>query len=50
MGPKVAAAVRFIRSGGQIAAITCAQLLAATLAGDPAAGTRIRPEPMAAAR
>jgi carbamate kinase len=45
MGPKVAAAARFIRSGGRVATITSAPLLAATLAGAPDAGTRILPEP-----
>lgn len=43
MGPKVAAALRFLRAGGEVAAITCAPLLAATLARKPGAGTRIVP-------
>ena len=41
MGPKVAAAVQFVREGGQRAVITSAERLADVVAGDPAAGTRI---------
>ncbi len=41
MGPKVGAAIRFIRAGGATAVITTPPLLAATLAGRPGAGTRI---------
>ena len=44
MGPKVAAAIRFVRAGGEVAAITSARLLAATLAGQPCTGTRIVPQ------
>jgi carbamate kinase len=43
MGPKVRAAVGFIRSGGEVAAITSPGLLAATLSGAAGAGTRILP-------
>jgi carbamate kinase len=45
MGPKVRAAVRFVRGGGRVAAITRAELVVDTLAADPArrVGTRIVP-------
>lgn len=49
MGPKVRAAIRFVRSGGRVAVITTAQLALATLSGsDPGGGplgTRIVPNP-----
>ena len=41
MGPKVQAAVRFVRSGGRMAAITSPGLMARTLAREPGTGTRI---------
>jgi carbamate kinase len=45
MGPKVRAATRFVRQGGQVAVVTTAALAAATLrsqyADNPAVGTRI---------
>jgi carbamate kinase len=49
MGPKVRAAIRFVRSGGRVAVITTARLALATLSGtDPGGGplgTRIVPTP-----
>ena len=45
MGPKVEAAVRFLRGGGTRVVITSAAGLAAAAAGDAGAGTSIRPEP-----
>ncbi len=44
MGPKVAAALRFLRDGGQRAIITSAELLSDAAAGTPGAGTTIEPE------
>jgi carbamate kinase len=44
MGPKVRAAVRFLQAGGRTAVITNAALMAASLAGDADAGTRILAE------
>ena len=41
MGPKVAAALRFLQDGGHRAIITSASRLAAAVAGDPTAGTSI---------
>ena len=41
MGPKVAAALRFLRDGGQRAFITSADRLADVVAGDPDVGTCI---------
>lgn len=41
MGPKVAAALAFLRDGGRRAVITSAQLLAAAASGEPGAGTSI---------
>ncbi len=41
MGPKVAAAVRFLESGGDTAVITSPDRLGAVLAGDPDTGTTI---------
>jgi carbamate kinase len=49
MAPKVRAAVQFVRAGGELAAITSPSMLAATLAGDPVAGTRILSRPAPAA-
>jgi len=43
MGPKVAAAVAFLRDGGQRAVITSAGLLASAAAGEPGAGTSLQP-------
>lgn len=45
MGPKVTAAIRFIREGGQVAVITSPEKLAASLRtpSDRSAGTRILP-------
>lgn len=43
MGPKVTAAIQFLRAGGRTAVITNAELAAATLTGALAAGTRIVP-------
>jgi carbamate kinase len=48
MGPKVEAALRFLAAGGQTVVITSPRLLAATLAGDGAAGTRIERGPFQA--
>lgn len=45
MGPKVAAALRFLDAGGELAAITSPGLLAATLNGTEPAGTRIERTP-----
>lgn len=44
MGPKVSAALRFLRGGGEVAIITTAELLAGTLAGS-GPGTRIEHSP-----
>lgn len=44
MGPKVSAALSFLRGGGDVAIITTAELLAATLAGS-GPGTRIEHSP-----
>lgn len=41
MGPKVAAALAFLRSGGHRAVITSARMLGAAAAGEPGAGTSI---------
>jgi carbamate kinase len=41
MGPKVAAALRFVQDGGRRAIITSADRLSAAVAGEPGAGTRI---------
>lgn len=41
MGPKMSAAVRFVRNGGRTAVITNAALAAPTLAGRTDAGTRV---------
>lgn len=41
MGPKVRAAIQFLRSGGRTAVITNAELATRSLAGDIRAGTRI---------
>jgi carbamate kinase len=43
MGPKVAAALRFLRDGGQRAFITSADRLAEVAAGDTGVGTRLEP-------
>lgn len=48
MGPKVRAAVRFVRSGGREAMITALATLEAAVAGE--AGTRIVPDPVPAAK
>lgn len=45
MGPKIGAALRFLADGGELAVITSAGLLAETLAGSGAGGTRIEPCP-----
>ena len=45
MGPKVAAALAFVQRGGRRAIITSAGRLAATLLGDPQAGTIIQARP-----
>jgi carbamate kinase len=45
MGPKVAAALRFIRDGGRRAIITSADRLAAAAAGQPGVGTHIEAAP-----
>jgi carbamate kinase len=49
MGPKVTAALRFLRDGGQRAIITSARRLAAAAAGAPGVGTSIVAAPVAAA-
>jgi carbamate kinase len=49
MGPKVTAALRFLRDGGQRAIITSARRLAAAAAGVPGVGTSIVAAPVAAA-
>lgn len=41
MGPKVAAALQFLREGGERAVITSARRLAEVVAGEPGVGTRI---------
>jgi carbamate kinase len=41
MGPKMRAAVRFVRKGGSTAVITNADLVSASLAAQPGSGTRI---------
>lgn len=41
MGPKIAAALAFLRGGGHRAVITSARMLAAAAAGQPGAGTSI---------
>lgn len=41
MGPKIAAALAFLRAGGRRAVITSPRLLASAAAGDPHAGTSI---------
>ncbi|MGZ4639250.1 MAG: carbamate kinase [Actinomycetes bacterium] len=43
MGPKVVAALRFLRDGGQRVLITSADRLAAAAAGEAGVGTRIEP-------
>ncbi|MDQ1628306.1 MAG: carbamate kinase [Actinomycetota bacterium] len=43
MGPKVTAALHFLRDGGRRALITSAERLAAAAAGDVGVGTRIEP-------
>ncbi len=51
MGPKVEAALRFLREGGQLAVITTPALLAATVTGTgPEQGTRIEPATSPAGR
>jgi carbamate kinase len=45
MGPKVEAALSFLAGGGEWAAITSPALVAATLAGERQAGTRIERSP-----
>jgi carbamate kinase len=50
MGPKVAAALRFLRDGGERAFITSAELLADVVAGDTDVGTRIEPAQVAVGR
>ena len=45
MGPKVEAALSFLAAGGEWAAITSPALVAATLAGETWAGTRIENSP-----
>jgi carbamate kinase len=45
MGPKVEAALSFLAGGGDWAAITSPHLVAATLAGETQAGTRIERSP-----
>ena len=50
MGPKVAAALAFLRDGGHRAIITSAGLLAAAAAGTPGVGTSIRTAPVLAGR
>ena len=50
MGPKVAAALAFVRDGGHRAVITSAGLLAEAAGGTPGAGTSIRPAPVLAER
>ena len=47
MGPKVAAALAFVQRGGRRAVITSVGRLAATLIGDPQAGTIIEASPAA---
>ncbi len=49
MGPKVAAALAFLRAGGQRVLITSARRLAAASAGDAGVGTRIEAVPSAVA-
>jgi carbamate kinase len=46
MGPKITAALTFLRAGGHLAVITSARLLEAAAAGRPGAGTRIEPAPV----
>jgi carbamate kinase len=46
MGPKVTAALAFLRAGGHRAIITSAARLRAAAAGDPGAGTVIEPAPV----
>ena len=45
MGPKIEAALTFLSAGGELAVITSPAMLAATLAGQGAAGTRIERMP-----
>lgn len=47
MGPKIEAALRFLAEGGEVAVITSPGLLAATLNGGGASGTRIERSPSA---
>lgn len=47
MGPKVGAALRFLRDGGERAFITSADRLAGVVAGDTDVGTRIEPAQVA---